>query len=272
MPVVPFRETYTLSDAVELIGRRLYGETWTGSESAYSQPRKSPEEIVAERKPLEEELSAAETRIREIDAAIGKTMDDHENRRLAVQRVRSQSLAKQLRATLSLDHPSNDITTDLYNAHVRWKTTVETFLEAIKGFKLKVHDGRGSPLNELVWNDPRFRCYLDLSVVVNSKTAAAPRWQPARIDRDKFKNWLATVTPLVEVKYERSAEERLTEFLRQELAAMRTGPRRTKVALRAAAREKIGGVSLRMFERIWTAETPPESRKGGRPPKVRKSV
>jgi hypothetical protein len=44
MPGTPFRELLTLSDAVELIGRRLYGETWTGWEYA-SRPRKSPEEM-----------------------------------------------------------------------------------------------------------------------------------------------------------------------------------------------------------------------------------
>jgi hypothetical protein len=38
-------------------------------------PRKSPEEIASERKPLEEELSAADAEIQEVHDAIPRTTD-----------------------------------------------------------------------------------------------------------------------------------------------------------------------------------------------------
>jgi hypothetical protein len=72
-------------------------------------------------------------------------------------------------------------------------------------------------------------------------------------------DWLGIFVPTL--LHERSAEERLTEFLRQEFAAMKIGPRKTKLALREVTLEKIAGLSFRMFEQIWTAETPPKSRK-----------
>lgn len=268
MPVLPFCETYTLSDAVEQIGRRLYGETWTGLEYM-SQPGKSPEEIANERKPLEEELSTAETEIREIDAAIRKTVNAEENQRLAIQYRRLEARASRLRATLNLEYPLNDTVRDSYSAHVRGKTATETLLQAIKEFRLKVHDGRGRELNHFVWSDPRFSYCLDLSIAVNPRISGEPRRQAARIDRDQLKNWLATLKPIVEAKHERSVEERLTEFLRQHVADARGGPRKTKDALREEALAQIAGTTGRMFDRVWPNIVPQKWRRAGAPRKAR---
>jgi hypothetical protein len=79
------------------------------------------------------------------------------------------------------------------------------------------------------------------------------------------------LTPIVAAKREPSPEERTAEFLRREFAAMRTGPRKTKRALRDAARKEIAGVSLRMFDQMWDAEAPAESRKPGAPRKAHRS-
>src|SRR5437762_12302263 len=107
MSATRFTEKLTLSDAVEFIGERLYSHAWTGLEYAYSEPRKSPDEIASERKPLEEELSALEAEILGIDAAIRKTMDDQVNRQLAEHRDTLETRAGQLRGTLSFHHPLN---------------------------------------------------------------------------------------------------------------------------------------------------------------------
>jgi hypothetical protein len=270
MPVVPFREMLTLSDAVELVGRRLYDETWSGWEYA-SQPRKSPEEIASERKPLEEELSAAEAEIREVEAAILKAINANENRRLAARRDKLETRIRQLHTTPNRDHPLKEILVDAYTAHVRCKTATETFLEAINGFKLKVHNGRGQELNRAVWTHPKFRYYLDLSIVINPRSSGEPRRQAARINRDEFDNWLATLKPIVEAKHERSAEERLTEFLRQKIAGAGDGPHENKDQLREQALAQIPGARDRMFDRVWSNIVPEEWRKAGAPPKARRS-
>jgi sulfur relay (sulfurtransferase) DsrC/TusE family protein len=268
MSVKPFRESRDLSDAVELIGRRLYGETWTGLEYA-SQPRKSPEEITSERKPLEDELSAAETEIQQIDTATRKSIDAAENRRLAGLREKRETRMRHLHAALSLDHPLNDIVVDAYHSHVRWQIARETLLEAIRNRRLTVHDGRGRELNPGAWSHPKFRYYLDLSIVINPRVSGEPRRQAARIYTDQFKKWRETLVPMIAAKHEPTAKELVTEFLRQEFAAMKTGPRKTKLVLRQEARQKINGVSLLMFEHVWTAEAPAESRKAGAPRKAR---
>lgn len=271
MPGTPFREMLTLSDAVELIGRRLYADTWTGFEYA-SQPRKSPGEIANARKPLEQELAAAEAEIQEIDAAILKTTDPEQNLRLAARRDKLESRIGQLHATLSLDHPLNDIVVEAYNSYVRWQRARETLLRAIREFKLRVHDGHGRELNHLAWTHPKFRYYLDLSLVVVPKSAGEPRWQPARIYADLFKKWAEILPPLVAPKHEPALRELVTLFLRQEFAAMENAPRKTKQELREKARSKFGAaLSFRMFEQLWAVEAPPELRKAGAPRKAHRS-
>src|SRR5579863_9056866 len=146
MPGTPFREMVTLSDAVELIGRRLYGETWTG-QKYFSKPGKSPDELAIERKPIEAQISATEAEIREIEVAIHKSIDPAENRRLAKRREQRKTHVQQLHARLSLDHPLNDIIRDSYDTHMRWQTATAALLEVIKALKLHVHDGRGRELN-----------------------------------------------------------------------------------------------------------------------------
>lgn len=270
MPGTPFRELLTLSDAVELIGRRLYGETWTGWEYQ-SQPRKSPEEIASERKPLEEELATAEAEIQKIEAAIQKSIDAAENRRLAKHREKLETRVRQLLTKLSLDHPLNALVRDAYETRVRWQTATETLLAALRGFKLRVHDGRGRELNQFAWSNPKFRYYLDLSLVVVPRTAREPRWQAARIDRDPFENWLATLTPLVEVPRELSPQERLTEFLRQQIAVATEGSHKRKGALRKEALKQTPGATGRMFDRVWSTVVPPKWHKSGAPRRARRS-
>src|SRR5437870_1879483 len=257
MPGTRFREKLTLSDAVELIGERLYSDTWTGLEYAYSEPRKSPEEIGSERKPLEEELSEAEAEIQNIDAAIQKSIDAAENRRLATRRGKLETRTRHLHASLSLDHPLNDIVVDACNAQERWKTATQTLICALRDRRLLVHDGRGRELNPSVWTNPKFRYYLDLSIVINPWVSREPRRQAARIYTDEFKKWVVSLPPIVAPTREPSTKELVTEFLRQEFAAMKTGPRKIKLTLREEARKKIAGLSVRLFEQIWAAEAPP---------------
>lgn len=271
MPGTPFREMLTLSDAVELLGRRLYGDTWTGTEFLYREPRKSPEEIAAERKPLESELTDLEVALRDIKSAIEKTLDREKNRQLAADRDRTEGRIAHLRTRLSLDHTLNEAVIDAYNAHARGKTTTEMLLEAIKGFNLKIQDERGRELDRTVWSNPKFRYYLDLSFIINPWGSGKPRREAVRVDRDHFQNWLANLKPFVEAARERSTDEQLREFLRQEFAAAKARPRKTKGALRAAAQAKIDGLSDRMFDRIWALEAPAESRKAGAPCKARKA-
>ena len=268
----PFRELLDLSGAVELIGRRLYGETWTGLEYA-SQPRKSPEEIASERKPLEDELSAAEAEIQRFDAAIQKSIDAAENERLARLRGKLETRMRHLHTALSFDHSLNDCVIEAYDAHVRWQTARETLLEAIRNRSLTVHDGRGRELNSGVWSHPKFRYHLDLSIVINPRMSGEPRRQAARIDRDRFENWLLTLKQIVEPPpeppRESSPEQQVTEYLQQQIAAAEGGPHKSKGALRKEAVAKIQGATGRMFDRIWQNVVPSDWRESGAPRRSR---
>jgi hypothetical protein len=273
MPGTPFREMVTLSDAVELIGRRLYGETWIGQEYL-SRPGKSPDELARERKPLEEEISATEAEIREIEVAIQKSIDPAENRRLAKLRAKRKAHVQQLQARLSLDHPLNDIIRDSYDTHMRWHTATKTFVDAIKAFKLRVHDGRGRELNPAAWSNPKFRYYLELSLIVTPRSAGEDRRQPARIDRDPLNTWLATLKPIVEPPpappRELSPEQQVTGYLQQKVASARGGPHQNKDTLRKEALAQIPGATGRMFDRVWQNVVPPKWRESGAPRKTQR--
>ncbi len=271
MPPVPFREMYTLSDAVEQIGRRLYGETWTSREYMYSDSSKSPDEIASERMPLEEEIKRAEEEIVEIDAEIRKTLNEETIRQLANHRGKLENRAAQLHTSLELYNPLNDTIVAAYNACDRAKVAKDTLIVAILEFKLQVHDGRGRQLNPFVWSDPRF-CYdLGLSIVVNPRSSGEPRRQAARIDKEPFTNWLATLTPRVEAPHAPSPEEKLKEFLRQLIASSKGQKTVKKVEIQRDAIDAIPGVTVRMFNGIWGQLVPQEWRNAGAP-KSRQSV
>lgn len=266
MPAPPFRETYTLSDAVELVGRHLFGDTWSSLEYIYCEGSRGPAEVAAERQPLESELTTVEAQIDANNRDIGAILDAGKIGRLKRKRGELEARENTLRARLR-NLPYNETTIENYNAYLRWHKAKQTLLDGIRQLRLKVHDGRGRELNFSVWNDPRFRYYIDLSIVVNSRTAGGLRRQAARIDRDAFKNWLATVKPLVESPGEPAVEERLTEFVRREVDASRNSKRKTKPKLLELARNEIPGVTKRMFERVWGSVTPADWHKPGAPSK-----
>jgi hypothetical protein len=266
MPAPPFRELYTLTDTVELIGRRLYSDTWTSFEYMYAAPVRVPTEIAAERAPLEEELGTIESQIDAINREIAAILEGQKIERLKKRRRTLETRADGLRAELR-QLPLNDIILQTYNSHIRWHQAKDALVDAIRQFRLKVHDGRGHELNHSVWLDPRFRCYIDLSIVVNSKTAGSPRRQAARIDRDAFKNWLASINPLVEPPSAPAVQERLTEYVRREIDVARGVKHKTKSELLESAKKEIPGVTKRMFEHVWASETPAEWRKAGARPK-----
>ena len=262
---VSFRETHTLSDAVERIGRRLYAHTWTGDEH-FQQKVKSPEELANIRAPLEKKLNEASTELSEIDRAIHRTIDNREIEELKKQRLHTQSDWNNLNLQLNHELPAqNDYTRTVYESYDRYRKAESTLLDAVRQRQIMVHDGHGHELSPSVWTHPKFRYCIELSIVVNSKMSGEPRRQAARIDRDPFEKWLATVKPLVESLRPLSVEERLDDFLKQEVLAAKIAPKKTKPKYCAAAKAEIPDVTKRMFDRIWSEVVPSTWRHGGRP-------
>jgi hypothetical protein len=264
----PFREMYTLSDAVELVGRHLYSHTWTGREYFFTLPVDSPQEIVAKREPLEKQRDAAIAEFREIEKAILATTNAEEISHLMVRRESAESRSQILNTQIVLDHPMNEGVVETYESHVRHKCATETLIDSIRQSRLNVHDGRGRFLSPWVWTDSRFRCDIELSIVINPKTAGGIRRQAARIDREPFDVWLKTIPRLVEriapdrpeisVAPEKQCESAITNWVE----SRRIPINRTAASLEL--KRHIPDLSERAFLRAWAKCAPDSWKKSGR--------
>jgi hypothetical protein len=211
-------------------------------------------------------LTEVSTELEEIELTTGKTLDRAEIEQLTERRNELESRKNSLNVELNLNMPAlNDVTRATFEAGERRKKSEDLLLCAIRENKIKVHDGHGRELNQLAWTDPRFRFHIDLSVVVNGKISGEPRRQAARIDRPAFKQWIKTLKPLVESVRALSVVDRLRDFLRNEITAAQTAPRKTKKEYLTSAKLKIAGLSKPIFERVWPEEVPAEWRKAGAP-------
>ena len=260
-----FRETYTLSDAVELLGRRLYAHTWTGLE--YRQEKvMSPDELSAIRAPLEKSLADASTELAEIESTILRTVNPSELEQLKLRKNDIQSQFNTLNAKVNFLLPAlNDATRAAYESYSRWKTAEDKLVEAIRQRQFIVHDGHGRELNPGVWSHPNFRYYIKYSYVVNGKYSGEPRRQTARIDREPFKMGLTMFEPLVKSLQEPSPEQRLCEFIQRQVAESKISTKKTKSEYRALAKDELGQIPKAMFERVWSEQVPDAWHKPGAP-------
>ena len=259
-----FRRCYTLSDAVELTGRRLFAHEWTGFEYSQERPQWSPDELEQAHSAIQKTINALEQQLSETENAISATLDDEENQRLGQKRS-SINRRRQIEASKLGLLPQPEILRQTFEAYRRRIEAESAVVDAIQQGKLNVHDGRGRPLSTLVWTDVRFRYYIELSIIVNCKTAGAPRWRPARIDEKELDRWVATLQPPVQSRGKPSADEQLRLFLRQQVRAVEGGtPVQGKAAFRELARKEIPGLTKRMFERLWMEEIPDSWHQPGR--------
>src|SRR5208282_3497944 len=81
MPVPLIRKDYFLSEAFELVGRRLFGNRWTGYE-IFQGPIPSPEEFLHAREPYLDAYARIETEIADIRGHLKRTLNESEIRDL----------------------------------------------------------------------------------------------------------------------------------------------------------------------------------------------
>src|SRR5690348_14605574 len=85
VPVSIVRNLYLLSEAFELVGRRLFGGEWNGSEYGM-RPCRSPEDMLRARAPHVEALQRIEGELAEIAARMKRMLSESEVRELEEQR------------------------------------------------------------------------------------------------------------------------------------------------------------------------------------------
>jgi hypothetical protein len=267
--VLQIRKHYLLSEAFELVGRQLFGQTWTGMEYA-QQPTPSVDEIAAAREPYETSYTNLARDLTEIEARISRSLDQEELARATERKRTIEEQLAFLRTKLHLELPEpNEVMRSQWETYQRCVATERTLIDAIQDRRFSVDDGRGRQIHPLIWtNDPRFRCYLELSVAVTAKRSVTPRVQPVRIDEASFDAWVRTLQPLVghEARPEDKLPppERARALIRNWAADSNGAQLKSKAAYMADAHGIIEGLSERAFDQAWAIEAPAAWKRHGK--------
>lgn len=269
MPVLEIRKHYLLSEALDLIGKRLFARSWTGQEYA-QQPTPSPEDIAAMREPFETSCANLTQELTEIESRIARSLDQQMLTQASQRKREIEDQLGTLRTKLFLELPEpNSVMRDQWESYRRRVTTERTLMDAIRERRFDVDDGRKKQIHPLVWtDDPRFRCYIELSIAVTAKRSGAPRVQPVRIDEVSFDSWLQALPP--RVAHEPTAEDDLSPqekcrvLIRNWVVESNGLQLKPKAAYLADVRKCIENLSERAFEQAWAAEAPPSWKKHGK--------
>jgi hypothetical protein len=264
VPVSHIRNRYLLSEAFELIGRRLFDDEWKANE-LQAMPCPSPDELRADHEHWKKARD-------EIDGEIEKVRDQIRKRLLS--ETEAARLNKQIEelqtkrhdiAVRLLSHPEpTDTHVHSYEAYQRRRTAERTLVDAIKSGKFPVW-GRQMAIETYLWGEPHFHYDIELSIVRVPRTFSSKRHQAARIDELAFDSWLATLKPLTaSAMPPKSPEDRCALFLRTEVAE---GEKRmTRDEYREYAMNEFPGLTGEGFRRVWDAVVPESWKQAGRPP------
>ncbi len=262
MPVEPIRRNYLLTEAFEIIGKRLFSDGWTGYE-LWARDIKPPGEIKSERAPLKDEIAKLDEMETALRDELSKTVDEERVEEVKTEIGDILTHRAELHSELSKNPEPPDSYYHDYQAFQRRNKAESTLLEALRGGDVKAHCLGGMVVDEQLWKGKKgFRYYIDLSMVVMPKRYSSRRRNSIRIPEGQFDAWLDVNLPIEKPETEYSLEERCKNFLKRESDK---GPqRKTKPDYFDEAQTKIPGLSRRAFDRAWVESTPMEWRKRGR--------
>ncbi len=260
---MPVGSYYLLLEAYDLLGRRLYGRTWTGTEIT-ARPLRPPEEIAAEHEALTRRIEALDARLAELSAEQMRLVQedalaDNERKREALLHQR-QELTTRLERLPTADAQYRD-KHDAFRRRVETETRLITALAegelaAVIGFQLE--------LPRHVWRGERgFKYYLDLSLAVVPRTMSAKRHDSVLLRTDAFDAWIETISPVVTGDPDLlPAEAMCIRYLRD---VVKKGPKEhPKPAYLEEALALIPDLSRRQFNRLWAQEVPQNWKRSGR--------
>jgi hypothetical protein len=263
MPVFEVRKDYLLSEAFELIGRRLFADDWNGNEWTITRA-KSPEQLRDDRAPNVEKLAHFEANLKEIEDGIRRTTNATAIARLKRKRAAAFERRNKVgQALLSLPEPT-EFHEWQYATYLRRQKAEELLVDSLRRGVFKAHNGRGYVIDNVLWNGhPGFVYSIELSAVRLPRALSSKRFEAARIPEGEFDRWLETLPPLTE-----SAEaalppiERCRSYLKRQVEA---GPQaKSKAEYLAEAQSLIPKLTEVDFESVWKEGASDEWKQPGR--------
>jgi hypothetical protein len=277
---------YSLLQAFDLTGRRIFGADWTGSE-AWSRRSDDPAVSMNERAAIGQEIAALERSMADLGVQITHPNDaDHKK----VSQDSYRELNKKLReAESKYRHflPSYDGWIIDHAAYLRMSKVDGLLMTAFGLGELKIYYGNG---NTVPWEDwrlrPAFKVYVHLSMVRvprsersgrgivqsnrdSSITPDNPYQKPSRyaafVDSAEFNQWVSKYSSSPDAPGAIEPEEQC-RFMIKDMLLQSDKTVLIKANCWQECKNKIPKLSERAFIRVWTDLAPLNWQKGGRRP------
>lgn len=259
-----FLNFYFLLEAYDRLGQHLYGEEWDHHE-IFKPAMRSPEDIDAERAPLERQYAAAQAEIERCDREIKATLSGSRVEQLKAEKAWQFELRNEAAQALSEKLEIDDRYRQRYRQFERRYRTEETLVAALKNRDLEAVFNAGMVIEPELWDGrPGFQYWILESLARVPSNFSSRRRAPVFLKRDEFDAWLQRVTPINATAPSDDPESCGRRFLD---AAVREGGQRKqypKGEYRRQAQEACPGLSRRAFDRLWDQMVPDSWREGGR--------
>ncbi|MEQ8227362.1 MAG: hypothetical protein RIA64_04690 [Rhodospirillales bacterium] len=261
---------YSLSDAINALGRRLWAGQWTGQESE-ARKVQDPDVIRQARVPFEAEMVELnllrQAKGAERREAVSKDALDRINSDLMEIERRQQELFTCLNEVGMVRKFEEE-------DHARWERFDKTEAELLRAFRegeLFVFGGNSSRVEPRLWIEvPKgFGWNWALSLIFWPPDKSARPVDAGKIICAEFEDWLARQLPVVEGANvdQLPAEQRFTLHFRK---LVKAGPKPApRDKMKRDAMREFPGLSGRAFQRVWDKEAPDSWTKSGKPRKKR---
>jgi|GEM_PF-3880073 len=257
------RIDYTLADAFQALGVRLFGSEWSGYE-VLGERHDDPSEQIAARAPLEAEMERLneqrQAKQKEQKEAFGKDaifrancdLKEIDNRRGEI--VRKLSEIGDVRDSEIKDH----------ERWLRFETASGTLIKAFGEGKISIYCPFGQVVPDWFWREFPEGFHYDIlhSLVFWPDRHSSMRMGTARIREREFDDWLHTVLPLVDHELEKLTDEQRAEIWFREEVKNWDG-KTTRDQYRNIALDKFPELTVRGFKRIWDKLATKQMKKPG---------
>lgn len=256
---------YSLLEAFDQTGRRMYGDAWAGLEP-FATSTENPEPIKEQRRSIFNEISDLESQKVRHQSMMRADVDSD------LLQVASDKLAaieeqmRPLRERLVLLPIMEDGAFEDFASYERQKSVKEELVDAFKRKELFLQIGPNQVVDWTAWSRyESFRIYFNLSIVrVPDSYLGRSRRLPAFVERTVLEKWLMRFGKpnAVEKVLTLSAQ---AEILLRQIVERDVTKRKPKPEYQIEIQSELPGLSKRDFDHVWKAVAPNSWRDGGRP-------
>ncbi len=263
MYVASMKDDYSLFDAFNFLGIRLYGPEWTGYE-VWRDREEDPAPILEARIPLTNEVELVTTQISEKH----REQKEVEGRK-EIHRVNNE-IDNLKRKQSDLFHQLNDIG-DVHSSvvkdHESWKRFERAegiFLKALCNGDLTAICTFGMLVKENLWAEfpEGFGYSLEHSLIFLPSFESSKLMNSGYIKKKQFEDWLETVIPVVPHEGAKLSDEQRALVWFKALVPLWDG-RMKRDQFKEMALAEYPGLSGHGFKRIWDKEATPNMKRPG---------